>query len=320
MSIIIGGERMSQFYCREDELRKLNKRYSGDKFECIVIYGRRRVGKTALINEFCKDKPTIFFSALNTTGKENLEAFSKSIMSYERSDMESAPEFRTYDDALDECLRCYNNPKDSYEDHAEFLKKPRYSFLFDYKINDYKSWAKGLKKAGYATDPNYPTKLINIIETYKLYEYDEGGKLLSEVNQSEDNTSKEFTDKIEEINGENDQLFGYQEIKNNGVRCYKLMNDDSYQHIAKVTGISLKMLLYYNDLPKECPLYKDDYVYLAPKKRNAAKKTPKYTVKAGDSMHSISQEYGIKLKSLYKINNIEYGTPAKVGQKLKLRK
>ena len=227
---------------------------------------------------------------------------------------------RMNDDALNECFRCYNNPKDSYEDHAEFLKKPRYSFLFDYKINDYKSWAKGLKKAGYATDPNYPTKLINIIETYKLYEYDEGGKLLSEVNQSEDNTSKEFTDKIEEINGENDQLFGYQEIKNNGVRCYKLMNDDSYQHIAKVTGISLKMLLYYNDLPKECPLYKDDYVYLAPKKRNAAKKTPKYTVKAGDSMHSISQEYGIKLKSLYKINNIEYGTPAKVGQKLKLRK
>ena len=53
--------KLGQFYCREDELRKLNKRYAGDKFECIVIYGRRRVGKTALINEFCKDKPTIFF-------------------------------------------------------------------------------------------------------------------------------------------------------------------------------------------------------------------------------------------------------------------
>ena len=65
---------MNRFYCREEELRKLNKRYASDKFECIVIYGRRRVGKTALINEFCKDKPTIFFSALNTTGKENLEA------------------------------------------------------------------------------------------------------------------------------------------------------------------------------------------------------------------------------------------------------
>lgn len=93
---------MSRFYCREEELRKLNKRYAGDKFECIVIYGRRRVGKTALINEFCKDKPTIFFSALNTTGKENLEALSKAIMSFERPDMEAGPEFRSYDAALDE--------------------------------------------------------------------------------------------------------------------------------------------------------------------------------------------------------------------------
>lgn len=93
---------MSQFYCREDELRKLNKRYAYDKFECIVIYGRRRVGKTALINEFCKGKPTIFFSALNTTEKENLNALSKSIMNFERPDMESAPEFSSYDAALDE--------------------------------------------------------------------------------------------------------------------------------------------------------------------------------------------------------------------------
>lgn len=93
---------MSPFYCREGELRKLNKRYYGDKFECIVIYGRRRVGKTALINEFCKDKPTIFFSALNTTGKENLEALSKSIMSFERPDAETAPEFPSFDSALEE--------------------------------------------------------------------------------------------------------------------------------------------------------------------------------------------------------------------------
>lgn len=93
---------MSQFYCRENELRKLNKRYEGDKFECIVIYGRRRVGKTALINEFCKGKPSIFFSALNTTGKENLEALSKAIMTFERPDMELTPEFQSYDAAMDE--------------------------------------------------------------------------------------------------------------------------------------------------------------------------------------------------------------------------
>lgn len=93
---------MEKFYCREEELRKLNKRYHADDFECIIIYGRRRVGKTTLINEFCKDKPTIFFSALNTTEIENLESLSKAIMNYERPDMDAFPEFKTYDVALDE--------------------------------------------------------------------------------------------------------------------------------------------------------------------------------------------------------------------------
>ncbi len=93
---------MQPFYCREDELHKLNKRYSDDRFECVIIYGRRRVGKTALINQFCKDKPTVFFSALNTTGIENLEALSRAIMSYERPDALSAPQFTSYDAALSE--------------------------------------------------------------------------------------------------------------------------------------------------------------------------------------------------------------------------
>ena len=93
---------MSNFYGRTEELKKLNRRYTGDRFECIVIYGRRRVGKTALINEFCKDKPTIFFSALNTTGKENLDAFSKAIWVYERPGMESTPVFPDYDAAFAE--------------------------------------------------------------------------------------------------------------------------------------------------------------------------------------------------------------------------
>ena len=93
---------MNKFYCREEELKKMNARYDSKNFECIIIYGRRRVGKTALINEFCKDKPTIFFSALNTTGQENLEALSKAIMSFERPDTISSPLFKDYDAALDE--------------------------------------------------------------------------------------------------------------------------------------------------------------------------------------------------------------------------
>ncbi len=95
------------FYCREQELNKLNKRYNDGKFECVVIYGRRRVGKTALINEFCKDKPAIMFSALNSTSSENLEALSKSIYQYKNPDStgESAPIYPDYDAALQEITK-----------------------------------------------------------------------------------------------------------------------------------------------------------------------------------------------------------------------
>ncbi len=90
------------FYCREEELRLMNMRYRKDRFECIVIYGRRRVGKTALINEFCKDKPTIYFSALNASSQENLEALSKAIFTCKTPDTVSAPVYSSYDDALNE--------------------------------------------------------------------------------------------------------------------------------------------------------------------------------------------------------------------------
>ena len=110
------------------------------------------------------------------------------------------------------------------------------------------------------------------------------------------------------------------EIINKGVRCYKLLADDSFKNISKATGISVKRLLYYNDLPKEINLYRDDYVYLTKKRATTKKRTPTHTVRAGESMHSISQEYGITLKALYKLNNLEYGTTAKVGMKLKLHK
>ena len=89
------------FYCREAELRTMNNRYKKDHFECIVIYGRRRVGKTALINEFCKGKPTVYFSALNASSQENLEALSKAIYTCQNPDSTSNPTYRSYEDALE---------------------------------------------------------------------------------------------------------------------------------------------------------------------------------------------------------------------------
>lgn len=89
------------FYCREEELRTMNNRYKKDQFECVVIYGRRRVGKTALINEFCKGKPTVYFSALNASSQENLEALSKAIYTCQNPDSTSTPTYRSYEDALE---------------------------------------------------------------------------------------------------------------------------------------------------------------------------------------------------------------------------
>ena len=93
------------FYCRDEELRKLSKRYEENDFECVIIYGRRRVGKTALINEFCRDKPTIYFSALKATTDKNLTALSKAIHLLKEPDATVFPEYKNYSDALAEISR-----------------------------------------------------------------------------------------------------------------------------------------------------------------------------------------------------------------------
>lgn len=90
------------FYCRKEELRIMDQRYEKGRFECIVIYGRRRVGKTALINEFCKGKPTIYLSALNASAQENLEALSKAIYTYKNPERNNAPAYHSFADALEE--------------------------------------------------------------------------------------------------------------------------------------------------------------------------------------------------------------------------
>ena len=92
------------FYCRENELGKLNKRYNDNQFECVVIYGRKHVGKTALIKEFCTGKPVIFFSALNATSQENLESLSRAIYEYKKPELVGgdAPIYHNYDAAIQE--------------------------------------------------------------------------------------------------------------------------------------------------------------------------------------------------------------------------
>lgn len=99
------------FYCRDEELRKMNRRFDDGEWECVVIYGRRRVGKTALINEFCKNKKTIFFSALNASAQENLRALSKAIYQYNHPDEENYPEYTSFESALGEIGRLGSNER-----------------------------------------------------------------------------------------------------------------------------------------------------------------------------------------------------------------
>ena len=217
------------------------------------------------------------------------------------------------DDKKGECFRSYSKVEDSYDDHSDFLQRQRYSFLFDYDILDYKAWAHGLSKAGYATDPNYPKKLISIIETYELHKFD------AQAAGREDLTIVPVEEIVETRNA-NEQLFGYVVIENNGRRCVRVVTSDNIRKVAKEMNISLKMLLYYNDMPRAMALQPGDYVYLQPKRNKAASEFKTHKVEAGESMHSISQDYGIKLKKLYKLNGMTYGAPAEVGMELKLSK
>lgn len=246
------------------------------------------------------------------------------------------------DDSAQECFRCYTDAAESYRDHSNFLKKQRYAFLFDYDVTRYDEWARGLSKAGYATDPAYPNKLITLIETYQLYLLD-NGKDLQQSNVTpvvittsaptgtgEEKIKKEEKKVSKPANNENvattatgktisTKLHTYNIIEINGVRCIQLTADDNLKNLSKATNISVERLCYNNDLSSPRKLEAGEYVYLSYKKSSTRAKDS-HTVKAGESMHSISQMYGIRMSSLYRLNGLVYGTACYVGQTLKLHR
>lgn len=207
------------------------------------------------------------------------------------------------DDARNECFRAYRNPRDSYEDHSEFLKRgARYAFLFKLEITDYKGWAKGLKKAGYATDPSYANRLITIIEDYDLYKYDRKGIY------SKRKLSKEPW-----------LMNPHQVYIANGLIYVIARSGDTFQNLGKEFDIRWKRLVDYNDLQRDYTLMPGDIIYLKSKNKKALKQYTVHIVKDGESMHSISQKYGIRLKNLYKMNRKDDDYIPEVGDRLRLR-
>lgn len=206
---------------------------------------------------------------------------------------------RADDDAPNECFRAYRHAKDSYRDHSKFLRTgTRYASLFRLKITDYKGWARGLKKAGYATDPRYADRLINIIELYDLDRYD----------------SKKGLEWAEEFPNP------HQPYLANDMVYIIARRGDTFKSLSDELGISKKKLRTYNELPKDYEFTGGEIVYLEKKHRRATKEYIVYVVRQGDSMYSISQKFGIRLKNLYKLNKMEPDAPApKVGDILRLR-
>jgi LysM repeat protein len=231
----------------------------------------------------------------------------------------TGPTYIQDDDKKNECFRVYNDPRESYRDHSLFLKeRTRYADLFKLEITDYKAWAKGLKQAGYATNPVYAEKLIKIIEENQLFKYDQiknikAIKHLREKEKFHEILTEEEIEMLKEV------LVNKHEVKiNNKTKCTIAQKGDTYFHIAKEFDLDVRLLHRYNDLPKTDLLSTGQYIYLKPKRSNAD--TDFHTVKSGENMHAISQLYGIKLKKLYRKNNMDLGTEAAVGEILSLRK
>ena len=243
------------------------------------------------------------------------------------------------DDAKGECFRKYPSPEQSYRDHSDFLRyRDRYKFLFDYKTTDYKSWANGLKKAGYATDPSYASKLIRIIEDYRLYEYDDKPASFAKSDRKSRKESKRVTVKVpdvlppspteieqtEALTEAQRQDFHFsisrEVYKRNGVPFVKAMEGESYSSIASANNLFLREILKYNDLAAEAQIAPGTEVYLRPKKGQAVKGLDKHVVEEGETMRSIAQRYGVRLKNLYKINEMADDSIIREGDIIKLRK
>lgn len=210
------------------------------------------------------------------------------------------------DDYRGECFRKYNSVTDSYEDHSKFLAlRPHYASLFRLDIRDYRSWAKGLQSCGYATDKSYANKLIKVIEEYELYEYDNARQTTAQRSDRSFTTQSAATP--------------HTIYRGNGLLYVHAKQGDSLESIARSTGISTRKLSKYNEIPKDYPLQENDIVYLEKKKKKAEKPHYDYVVQMGNSMYSISQQFGIQLNSLYKMNKKSKEYVPQEGDVLKLR-
>ena len=217
---------------------------------------------------------------------------------------------RTYhdDDEKGECFRVYDNPSDSYEDHSKFLLRSRYASLFELDIENYKGWAKGLSKCGYATNPKYPELLITIIERHELYKLDSGDWI---------DDKEAVADARRGAKLHTSRTLHSVSTTENGIQFVYANQGDSIEKLAEQFDMMKWQFRKYNEIDKGHVFRKGEIVYLQPKKNSGF--ADWHTVRGGETIWSISQKYGIKMKAIAKKNNIKVGSHLRTGMKLSLR-
>lgn len=219
------------------------------------------------------------------------------------------------DDKKNECFRKYKNASESYEDHSAFLTgRSRYAFLFELDKTDYKSWAKGLKKAGYATNPKYPKLLIELIEKHELYKLDEQidfekfepkeKNVKSDQPSLANNIPENEPTKSEskQVRSPRHKVF----VNQNRTKYIVAKSGDTFYQISKEFGFHLRQLNNWNDFPQTKDiLVEGDIVYIMPKKNKSKNGITRVEVEDNQELWEVSQAHGIKLKSLMQLNNID---------------
>ncbi len=237
------------------------------------------------------------------------------------------------DDAKGECFRAYPSVEASYQDHAEFLdSSPRYDSLFAYPSDDYRSWARGLKAAGYATAPDYAPRLIAIIERYSLHLLDkeDGGKVYAAYRRSQADGddwfkySSSVATSDERIDPDAFRVSinthdGYNVYRTNRT-CYVVARQgDTWHSVARSFQIGERTLRRFNDVRHSATLAKGDIVYIERKKTHWLGNVMQHKVLRDETLHSLAQSYGIREKSLAKLNRIPRGGDVRAGDVIKLK-
>lgn len=205
------------------------------------------------------------------------------------------------------CFRQYRNPEASFVAHSEFLRDPakafRYGFLFRLNPTDYKGWAKGLRRAGYATNPRYPDLLISLIERYNLTQYDKPGAV----------------DPVDIEGPVNEAVTGI--LRTNDVTYFVSEAPVSVNEIAKQVDLSVDRLLSYNEELSDNSqrVSSGERVYLQKKRRAYRGREAYHTVESGENLYDIAQRYGLRLKILARRNRLPESADPASGQRVKLR-